>query len=107
MTDPIELIYDLQALPAGRIPFHRWRWELWHGQHMLAAGWRLHPLQAQRALRQYALRHAHRIHGVHVLRADAGNAPETAWAGRAVEVASGDVRVRLMPRGLAEEMAAA
>jgi hypothetical protein len=67
MTDPIELSYALHMLPAGRIPFRRWRWELWSGNLMLAAGWRVNPLHAQRALRVRALRHAHRVLGLHPL----------------------------------------
>ena len=71
MTDPIELIYDLHLLAPGRLPFRRWRWELWHGPQLLAAGWRLSVLHAQRALRGHAVRYAHRLHGLHPLRPDA------------------------------------
>ncbi len=37
MTEPIEPNNVLHLLTAGRIPFRRWRWELWHGSRMLAA----------------------------------------------------------------------
>jgi hypothetical protein len=100
MTEPIELNYILHVLPAGRIPFRRWRWELWHGSRMLAAGWRLSALHAQRALRGHAVRYAHRRHGLHPLRPDAGHGPETAWGGQTVAVDSGDLRVVLSPRDL-------
>ena len=33
--------YALYPLPPGRLPFRRWRWELWHGANLVAAGWRL------------------------------------------------------------------
>ncbi len=102
MTEPIELNYVLHLLPTGRIPFRRWRWELWHGSDMLAAGWRLSVPHAQRALRGHALRYAHRLHGVHPLRPDAGHTPDGAWSGRAVALHWGDLRVVLTPRALLE-----
>jgi hypothetical protein len=102
MTEQIELTYALHLLPPGRITFRRWRWELWHGSQMLAAGWRLTVLHAQRALRGHALRYAHRLHGIHPLRPEVGHGPETAWGGRQVAVAWGDLRVVLTPRDLLE-----
>jgi len=102
MIEPIDLSYALFLLPAGRVAFRRWRWELWHGPQLLAAGWRLNPVHAQRALRMHALRHAHRVHGLHPLHADAGSAPEAVWPGLAITVDSGDLRVRLTPRDDAE-----
>src|SRR3954462_4914672 len=41
----------LHALPPGRLPFRRWRWELWHGPTLVASGWRLARPDAGRALR--------------------------------------------------------
>jgi hypothetical protein len=106
MTDPIELNYALDLLPAGRFPFRRWRWELWNGGQLLAAGWRLHPLHAQRSLSVRALRHAHRVHGLHPLHLDGGAAPETAWTGAPVTIDWGELRVVLTPRALLTEAAA-
>ena len=40
MSEPLELTYALHLLPRGRIALRRWRWELWHESHLLAAGWR-------------------------------------------------------------------
>ena len=37
----LEFAYSLYPLPPGRMPFRRWRWELWHGSQLVAAGWRL------------------------------------------------------------------
>ncbi|MBV9819303.1 MAG: hypothetical protein JOZ07_13295 [Solirubrobacterales bacterium] len=79
MTEPIELTYDLHLLPAGRVSFRRWRWALWSGPTLLAAGWRLSPLHAQRALRARALRHVHRLHGLHPLRLETAHGRETPW----------------------------
>ena len=98
MIDPIELSYALCLLPAGGVTFRRWRWELWHGPRLLAAGWRLNPLHAQRALRTHAMRYAHRLHGLHLLRPDAGDASEAVWPGRPIALESGAVRVLLVPR---------
>jgi hypothetical protein len=100
MPEPIELTYVLHPLPPERFPFRRWRWELWHGSRMLAAGWRLSVQHAQRALRGHAGRYAHRVHGLHPLRPDAGQAPETTWGGQTVAVHWGDLRVVLSPRPL-------
>lgn len=106
MTDPIELNYALDLLPAGRFPFRRWRWELWNGAQLLAAGWRLHPSAAQRALRIRALRHAHRVHGLHPLHLEHGQAPEPLWSGGPVTIDWGELRVVLRPRALLGELAA-
>ena len=40
-VEGLQFAYALYALPPGRLPFGRWRWELWHGATMVAAGWRL------------------------------------------------------------------
>jgi hypothetical protein len=106
MTDPIELNYALDLLPAARFPFRRWRWELWNGGQLLAAGWRLHPLHAQRSLRVRALRYAHRVHGLHPLHLDGGATPETAWPRGPVTIDWGELRVVLTPRALLTEPAA-
>jgi hypothetical protein len=97
MTEQIELSYALHPLPVGRVAFRRWRWELWHGSQMLAAGWRLNPLHAQRAVRVHAVRYAHRLHGLHSLHPDVGHAPETAWHGRPVAFDWGELHLRLTP----------
>lgn len=102
MIEPIELTYELQLLPRGRIAFRRWRYELWHGPRLLAAGWRLSTLHAQRALRAQALHYAHRVNGLHLLHPGMGHEDEGHWNGQAVALASGHVRVLLKPRALAE-----
>lgn len=100
MTDPIELSYVLELLPAGRFPFRRWRWELWNGGQLLAAGWRLTPLHAQRSLRMRALRYAHRVHGLHPLHLESAQAAEAAWTSTPVTVDWGELRVVLTRRAL-------
>ncbi|HWD64265.1 MAG TPA: hypothetical protein VG405_03755 [Solirubrobacteraceae bacterium] len=101
MIEPVELTYELHLLPRGRIAFQRWRYELWHGPQLLAAGWRLSAQHAQRALRAQAIRYAHRLHGLYVLHPDPVPPPQEApWGGRRVAVESGDLRVTLTPRAL-------
>jgi hypothetical protein len=102
MTDPIELNYVLDLLPAGRFPFRRWRWELWNDGQMLAAGWRLNPLHAQRAMRLRALRYAHRVHGLHPLHLESVADADSKWPGGPVTIDWGELRVVLTPRALVE-----
>lgn len=107
MLEPIELSYALFLLPAGRVAFRRWRWELWHGPRLLAAGWRPNPVHAQRALRAHALGYAHRLHGLHLLRPDLVATADAAWTSGSIAVNSGDVRVILTRRAEAERTRAA
>jgi hypothetical protein len=100
--EPLELTYELELLPPGRFPFRRWRWELWNGAHLLAAGWRVSALHAQRAMRVHALHYALRRHGLHPLRVEQAATTEPAWGRRSVAVEWGDLRVLLTPRDLAE-----
>lgn len=102
MLEPIELSYALVLLPAPPLAFRRWRWELWHGPQLLAAGWRTGVGAAQRALQVHALRYAHRRLGLHLLRPDLA-AESNEWRGASVAVENGGVRVLLHPR---EELAA-
>ncbi len=103
-TEPIELTYALHLLPAGRLGFRRWRWELWHGPQLVAAGWRVTAPHAQRALRTHASRYAHRLHGLHPLRPESAAAPESMWRGDTVTVDCGALTVRLTRRALRERL---
>ncbi len=107
MLEPIELTYELHLLPHGRISFRRWRYELWHGPRLLAAGWRLSALHAQRAVGAHAIRYAHRVHGLHPLHPEqaAAGEPQAPWSGRRVALESGDLRVMLTPRALLDAAA--
>jgi hypothetical protein len=62
----LEFAYALYALPPGRLPFRRWRWELWHGPRLIAAGWRLARPDAGRALRQRAAEFGYTLFGLPV-----------------------------------------
>lgn len=107
MIEPIELTYELHLLPRGRVSFRRWRYELWHGPQLLAAGWRLSALHAQRAVGGQAIRYAHRVHGLHPLHPDRASSgqEEASWNGRQVALESGDLRVMLTPRAILDAAA--
>lgn len=93
-----ELAYELRVLPPGRVPFWRWRWELWHGPRLLATGWRTSEPHAERALRAAASRFAHRVLGLHPLRPEATSVPGGFRTGAAMRVDCGAVSCRLVPR---------
>jgi hypothetical protein len=105
-TQPLEFAYTFSVLPPGRIGFRRWRWELWHGPALVAAGWRLSPSHAERALRTAASRMAHRLLGVHALRPDQTHAASGFAPHGVVDVDCGAVACRLVPRALPEQRAA-
>jgi hypothetical protein len=65
-VEGLQFAYALHPLPPGRLPFRRWRWELWHGSRLIAAGWRLSRPQASRALRVHAAEFGHRLFGLAV-----------------------------------------
>jgi hypothetical protein len=102
IAEPIELAYALHLLAPGRIGFRRWRWELWHGPQLVAAGWRVTAPHAQRALRTHASRYAHRLHGLHPLRPEDAQTPDSPWRGQPVTVDCGALRVQLTPRAVRE-----
>jgi hypothetical protein len=90
--------YALHALPPGRLPFGRWRWELWHGRTLVAAGWRLTRPQAARALRMRAAEFGHRLFGLPArdLQVAAGDLQP----GTAERLAIGSITCLLVPRAL-------
>ena len=99
MTAPEpELHYVLDELPPGRLPFRRWRYELWHGPLLLASGWRTSERAVERALRTHASRYAHRVLGLHPLRPEATAVPGGFRAGAPARVDCGAVTCLLLPR---------
>jgi hypothetical protein len=87
--------YALHELPPGRLPFRRWRWELWHGARLEAAGWRLSERDAARALRQHGSRVGHRLFGLRPPEDDDVGPPFR--PGAAVRVRHGAVAFALVP----------
>jgi hypothetical protein len=99
-VEGLQLAYALHPLPPGRWGFHRWRWELWHGASLIAAGWRIQRSDAERALRTYASRFAHDLFGLRPARtATSGDFTP----GAAVRVTSEAITCVLIPRALQEE----
>ena len=92
--------YALHELPPGRLPFRRWRWELWHGATLVAAGWRLSRPQAGRALRMSAAEVGHRRFGVPAPPRDGTGAGGDLRPGTAERLAIGPITCMLVPRAL-------
>ncbi len=88
--------YALHELPLGRLPFRRWRWELWHGARLEAAGWRVSQRDAVRALRLHGSRVGHRLFGLTPPHEDAESIPAFR-PGAAVRVSHGAVAFALVP----------
>jgi hypothetical protein len=99
--------YDLRELPPGRVPFRRWRFELWHRGLLLRTGWRISPHDAERALRTAASRRAHDVIGVKPLRPENTRAPGRFKPGATITLDCGAVTCVLVPRGADDAQAAA
>jgi hypothetical protein len=98
----LQFSYAFHELEPGRFPFRRWRWELWHGATLHATGWCGTPAGAERALRTYAARNAHRFFGLGAPGPEA--MPELSGdilrPGATLRVSTGRVDYVLVPRGL-------
>lgn len=97
-TPEPELHYTVEVLPPGRLPFRRWRYELWSGPTLLATGWRTSERGVERALRTHAARHAHRVLGLHPLRPDTAAFGDGFRPGAPARVTCGAVSCLLLPR---------
>jgi hypothetical protein len=98
-VEGLTLAYSLYVLPPGRFPFHRWRWELWHGARLVAAGWRTSRPHAERALRAHAGDFGHSLFGLRPPRVDP--APEAPFRpGASVRLQAGSVAMLLVPRAI-------
>ena len=96
-VDGPQFAYALHPLPRNRLG-QRWRWELWHGATLVAAGWRLTLQHAERALCTAASRRGHAQLGLHPLRPERTPAPGGLSAGAAVRVDCGAFECTLVPR---------
>jgi len=99
-VEGLQFAYALYALPPGRLPFGRWRWELWHGRTMVAAGWRLSRPQAGRALRLSAAEFGHRLFGLPTPSREHSAAHGDLRPGTAERLAIGPITCLLVPRAL-------
>jgi hypothetical protein len=105
-VEGLEFAYALYPLPAGRVPFRRWRWELWHGANLLAAGWRLGRPDAGRALRVHAAEFGHRLFGLTAPAREEMSDRRDLLPGTAERLAVGAISCMLVPRALEREPAA-
>src|SRR3954451_19038673 len=96
----LEFSYSLYPLPPGRLPFRRWKWELWHGPRLVASGWRLSRPDAGRALRLDAAEFGHRLFGVKAPPRDGRAARGDLRPGSSERVAIGAVTAWLVPLAL-------
>jgi hypothetical protein len=96
----LEFAYALHRLPPGRFPFARWRWELWHGSELIAAGWRLSRADAGRALRLQAAEFGHRLFGLPVPARDPRAGRGDLRPGSSERLAIGPISAVLVPRAL-------
>lgn len=99
-VEGLQFAYALHVLPPGRVPFHRWRWELWHGTSLVAAGWRMSRADAARALRISASEFAHRLFGLRVPARDPRVGVGDLLPGSVERVALGPTTCLLVPRAL-------
>jgi len=99
-VEGLQFAYALYPLPPGRLPFRRWRWELWHGPQLVAAGWRLARPDAGRALRVHAAEFGHRLFGLPVPARDERTGRGDMRPGSAERLAIGPITALLVPRAL-------
>lgn len=99
-VEGLRFSYALHPLPPGRLPLRRWRWELWHGSTMVAAGWRLSRPQAGRALRVHAAAFGHRLFGLPEPSVEAYAAAGDIRPGASEQLAIGPITCLLVPRAL-------
>jgi len=91
--------YAMELLPPGRLGPRRWRWELWDGERLLAAGWHPVPRRAHGALRAAASRRAHERAGLAPLRPERTSTPSAPIPGATFHLDCGAVACVLVPRG--------
>jgi hypothetical protein len=98
IVEGLAFSYVVHELPCDRLPFRRWRFELWHGARLEAAGWRSTERDALRALRKHGSRVAHAMFGLR----PPGDAPAGSGfrPGATMRVLHGGIAFALVPRQL-------
>jgi hypothetical protein len=98
IVEGLSFSYVVHELPRDRLPFRRWRFELWHGARLEAAGWRTTERDALRALHKHGSRVAHRMFGLR----PPPEAPRGGGLrpGASVRVLHGGIAFALVPRAL-------
>lgn len=101
MSSPVDaprFAYALHPLPPSRLGLRRWRWELWHGASLVAAGWRLSHEHAARALCIAASRRGHAQLGLHPLRPERTRGATALTPGAEIRLDCGAFECLLVPR---------
>src|SRR3954451_16922233 len=105
-VEGIRFGYQLHPLPLGRFGFRRWRYELWHGNTLHAAGCSTTRRAPERALRRQATRVGHAMFGLTpspaAIAAGEGEIP----LGASVRVEAGADTLTLVPRPVEQELRA-
>ena len=94
-VDGLVFRYAIEELAPGKFPFRRWRWELWHGSTLEAAGWRVTERDASRALRFHASRVGHRLFGLR--HGETARSMPTFMPGESVRARHGAIAFTLAP----------
>jgi len=102
VADSLTLRYALHELPPGRLPFRRWRWELWHGARLEGTGWRLSERDASRAVQRHGALVGQRLLGLGTAPPPAPRELEPFRPGTTVHVRGGGVFFSLVPLHLEE-----
>lgn len=96
-ADPPVFGYTLTPLPPSALG-RRWRWQLFHGERLLAGGWQLGERRALRSLRTAASRAVHELAGVHALHPERTHVEGAFVPGSRVRVGCGALACVLAPR---------
>lgn len=96
-VEGLRFAYAIHPLPLGGYGFRRWRFEVWHGAAMVAAGWRVSERDASRAIESLACDRARHMFG---LDATARRRREGFRTGASVRVDDAGVAFELVPRAL-------
>lgn len=97
MQDEPVFSYAIEPLPPSPVG-RRWRWRLYRGEHLLAAGWHYGQRQALGALRTAASRAMHELAGITALRPERATTEERFLPGMTVRLTCGALRCLLAPR---------
>ena len=95
--DVPEYHYTVEALGPSRLG-HRWRWQLFRGERLVAGGWHLGERRALIALRTAASRAAHERLGLRALRPERVVADRPLLPGTTVRLVNGPVACVQIPR---------
>ncbi|MBB4663868.1 hypothetical protein [Conexibacter arvalis] len=89
--------YVIEPLPPSQLG-RRWRWQLYRGERLLAAGWHYGQRQALGALRTATSRALHELAGIVALRPERATTEGRFAAGLTVQLTCGELRCILAPR---------